>query len=126
MKAAGKAAIDANFTRYTVSQGIPELRQAICDRYKKDYGIETTPAEVIVTNGGKQSVYQAFQTVVNPGDEVVFADGVGHFPNQPLRGDGDLVGSHSVIGEEFGVCLRSPHLGHPAIDARHPSARNPV
>ena len=48
-KAAGKAAIDANFTRYTVVAGIPELREAICARYTRDYGIEVielTPDEL--------------------------------------------------------------------------------
>src|SRR3990170_1916602 len=51
-KAAGKAAIDANFTRYTAAVGIPELREAICARYKRDYGIEFGPAEVLLTAGG--------------------------------------------------------------------------
>jgi aspartate aminotransferase len=46
VKDAGKAAIDANFTRYTVAPGIPELRQAICGRYKQDYGVDITTQEV--------------------------------------------------------------------------------
>jgi aspartate aminotransferase len=71
VKAAGKAAIDANFTRYTVSQGIPELRQAICDRYKKQYGIDITPGEVLVTVGGKQALFNAALALYDPGDEVI-------------------------------------------------------
>jgi aspartate aminotransferase len=71
VKAAGKAAIDANFTRYTVAPGIPELRQAICDRYKQDYGVDTTPAEVLITVGGKQALFNAALALFDPGDEVI-------------------------------------------------------
>jgi aspartate aminotransferase len=71
VKAAGKAAIDANFTRYTPAPGIPELRQAICDRYKVQYGVEITPAEVLVTVGGKQALFNTALALVNPGDEVI-------------------------------------------------------
>jgi aspartate aminotransferase len=71
VKAAGKAAIDANFTRYTVSQGIPELRQALCDRYKNQYGVEITPAEVLFTVGGKQALFNVALALYDPGDEVI-------------------------------------------------------
>src|SRR5678809_1277141 len=54
VKAAGKAAIDANFTRYTVAPGIPELREAISKRYKALYDVDVSPAEVLMTVGGKQ------------------------------------------------------------------------
>src|ERR671922_2928212 len=57
VKAAGKTAIDANFTRYTPAPGIPELRQAICTRYKAQYDIDVTAAEVLVTVGGKQALF---------------------------------------------------------------------
>ena len=50
IKTAGKAAIDANFTRYTVSSGIPELREAICARYRQDYGIDI--AQIASRNSG--------------------------------------------------------------------------
>src|SRR5437868_13605476 len=46
VKDAAKAAIDANFSRYTNAMGIPEFREAICAQYKRDYGIDTTIAEV--------------------------------------------------------------------------------
>ncbi|MEQ1573544.1 MAG: pyridoxal phosphate-dependent aminotransferase [Vicinamibacterales bacterium] len=71
VKAAGKAAIDANFTRYTVAAGIPELRQAICDRYRNDYGVEITPGEVLLTAGGKQALFNTALALVNEGDEVI-------------------------------------------------------
>ncbi len=57
--------------RYTPAAGLPVLREAIVAKTKRDSGLEVAPTQVIVTNGGKQSVYQAFQAVVNPGDEVL-------------------------------------------------------
>jgi aspartate aminotransferase len=71
VKAAGKAAIDANFTRYTAAAGIPELREAICARYKGQYGVDITAAEVLVTNGGKQALFNAALALFNEGDEVI-------------------------------------------------------
>ncbi|MDQ1205882.1 pyridoxal phosphate-dependent aminotransferase [Microbacterium sp. SORGH_AS_0862] len=60
----------ANF-RYTPAVGLPALREAIAAKTLRDSGLEVSPSQIIVTNGGKQSVYQAFQAVVNPGDEVL-------------------------------------------------------
>src|SRR5215475_8518945 len=71
VKAAAKDAIDANFTRYTAAAGIPELREAICARYKRDYGVDITPAEVLFTVGGKQALFNTALALFNPGDEVV-------------------------------------------------------
>src|SRR6187431_2719193 len=71
VKDAGKAAIDANFTKYTVAPGIPELRQAICTRYKQDYGVDITPAEVLITVGGKQALFNTALALFDEGDEVI-------------------------------------------------------
>ena len=60
----------ANF-RYTPAAGLPVLREAIAAKTLRDSGLEVDTTQIIVTNGGKQAVYQAFQTVVNPGDEVL-------------------------------------------------------
>ncbi|MET2010469.1 pyridoxal phosphate-dependent aminotransferase [Microbacterium chocolatum] len=60
----------ANF-RYTPAAGLPVLREAIAAKTARDSGLDVAPSQVIVTNGGKQAVYQAFQAVVNPGDEVL-------------------------------------------------------
>ncbi|MFF7684066.1 pyridoxal phosphate-dependent aminotransferase [Microbacterium sp. NPDC007973] len=69
--AAAKALQDPKNYRYTPAAGLPVLREAIAAKTLRDSGLEVSPSQVIVTNGGKQSVYQAFQTVVNPGDEVL-------------------------------------------------------
>jgi aspartate aminotransferase len=57
--------------RYTPAGGLPELRTAIAAKTKRDSGLEVGADQVLVTNGGKQAVYQAFATVVDPGDEVL-------------------------------------------------------
>ncbi|CAN2222791.1 COG0436 Aspartate/tyrosine/aromatic aminotransferase [Candidatus Nanopelagicaceae bacterium] len=57
--------------RYTPTPGLPELRQAIVDKTKRDSNYEITVDQVLVTNGGKQAVYQAFATIIDPGDEVI-------------------------------------------------------
>ena len=71
VKAAGKTAIDQNFTRYTPAPGIPELREAICKRYETDYGIKITAAEVLMTVGGKQALFNTALALFNEGDEVI-------------------------------------------------------
>lgn len=93
VKAAGKAAIDANFTRYTPASGIPELRQAICDRYRNQYGVEITPAEVLMTAGGKQALFNAALALYDEGDEVIT-----HSPYWPtIPEQVKLVGAVPVI-----------------------------
>jgi aspartate/methionine/tyrosine aminotransferase len=57
--------------RYTPSPGLPELREAIVAKTKRDSHFEITADQVLVTNGGKQAVYQAFATIIDPGDEVL-------------------------------------------------------
>jgi aspartate/methionine/tyrosine aminotransferase len=57
--------------RYTPSPGLPELREAIVAKTKRDSHYEITADQILVTNGGKQAVYQAFATIIDPGDEVL-------------------------------------------------------
>ena len=57
--------------RYTPAAGLPELREAIVAKTKRDSNYEVTADQVLVTNGGKQSVYQAFASIIDPGDEVL-------------------------------------------------------
>ena len=71
IKAAAHEALDLNFTRYTPVAGIADLRRAICDRYNADYGVDYTDAQVIVTAGGKQALYNTALSLFGPGDEVI-------------------------------------------------------
>lgn len=68
--AVAAAAVPANH-RYTPAAGLPALREAVAAKTLRDSGYEISPADVLVTNGGKQAVYQAFATVVDVGDEVL-------------------------------------------------------
>lgn len=71
IKAAGAQALADNFTRYTATGGIAPLRQAIVEMMARDFGTRYDPAEVLVTNGGKQALFNAMATLLNPGDDVL-------------------------------------------------------
>jgi len=71
VEAASAAVLDPKNYRYTPAAGLPDLRQAIADKTLRDSGLAVTPAQVIVTNGGKQAVYQSFATLLDPGDEAL-------------------------------------------------------
>jgi aspartate aminotransferase len=71
VEAALVAVKDPKNHRYTPAAGLPELREAIALKTKKDSGTEVSAAQVTVTNGGKQAVYQAFAVILDPGDEVL-------------------------------------------------------
>jgi aspartate aminotransferase len=68
---AARAAIAKGLTHYTPSSGIPELRRAIAERYRKQLGIACEPAQVIVSNGAKHSLHNVLTVLCGPGDEVV-------------------------------------------------------
>lgn len=65
---AAHEAVDQGFTKYTAAEGIMELRQAVCGYFARQYGVNAKGENVIITNGGKQSLYQLFVTLLNPGD----------------------------------------------------------
>ncbi len=71
IKDAAIRAIDSGQTKYTAVDGIPELKEAICAKFKRDNGLDYTPAQVSVGTGGKQILYNALMATLNPGDEVV-------------------------------------------------------
>ena len=71
VEAAASAAHDPKNHRYTPAVGLPELRAAIMKKTRRDSGLEVGANQIVVTNGGKQAVYQAFATLLDPGDEVI-------------------------------------------------------
>ena len=71
IKDAAKRAIDQGKTKYTAVDGIPELKQAICAKFKRENDLTYTPAQITVGTGGKQTLYNAFMATLNPGDEVI-------------------------------------------------------
>ncbi len=71
VEAAVAAARDPKNHRYTPAGGLPELKKAIVAKTLRDSGLEIEPAQVLVTNGGKQAIYAAFAAMIDPGDEVI-------------------------------------------------------
>ncbi len=71
IKNAAQAAIEAGFTKYTPSSGIPELRQAISEKFQADNGLTYKPSQIIVSTGAKHSCYNAILATCQPGDEVI-------------------------------------------------------
>ncbi|OHC74156.1 MAG: aspartate aminotransferase [Rhodospirillales bacterium RIFCSPLOWO2_12_FULL_58_28] len=71
IKEAAKAAMDRGETRYTAVQGTPELRKAICAKFKRDNELDYKPDQITVGCGGKQTIYNAMMATLDPGDEVI-------------------------------------------------------
>jgi len=71
IKAAAIEALNAGFTKYTPSSGMPELRAAISEKFKRDNGLDYKPSDIIVSNGAKQSCFNAIMAVCGEGDEVI-------------------------------------------------------
>lgn len=71
IKRAAAEALAANFTRYTPTGGISDLKCAVVERHRSDFGSNYQPEECVVTVGGKQGIFEAVSAIVNPGDEVI-------------------------------------------------------
>lgn len=72
--AAAKAALDAGHTKYTPSSGLIPLRKAICEKFKKDNGLDYEPSQIIVSNGAKHSIFNACYALLDEGDEVIIPE----------------------------------------------------
>lgn len=71
VEAAERACREPRFHHYTPAGGLPELREAVAAKTKRDSGLSVEPSQVLITNGGKQAVYETFATLLDPGDEVL-------------------------------------------------------
>jgi aspartate aminotransferase len=71
VQAAVEACHTPRFHKYTPAGGLPELRAAVAEKTRRDSGYQVEPAQVLITNGGKQAVYEAFAALLDPGDEVI-------------------------------------------------------
>lgn len=68
---AGHKALELGMTKYTPASGIPELKEAICQKFKSDNALDYKPSQIVVSNGGKHSLFNAFMAILDPGDEVI-------------------------------------------------------
>jgi aspartate aminotransferase len=71
VEAAARACAVPRFHKYTPAAGLPELREAVAAKTARDSGLRVSPSQVLITNGGKQAVFEAFATLLDPGDEVL-------------------------------------------------------
>ncbi|MDO5758579.1 MAG: pyridoxal phosphate-dependent aminotransferase [Rhodobacterales bacterium] len=109
IREAGKRAIDEGKTRYTAADGISELKQAICAKFKRDNNLDYTASQVTVGAGGKQVLYNAFMATLNPGDEVVIpAPYWVSYPDMVLLAGGEPV--FVVGGMETGYKITGAQL----------------
>ena len=104
IKLAAAEALAANFTRYTPTSGIGDLKRAIVERHRTDFGSNYQPEECVVTVGGKQAIFEAVAALVNPGSEVIlpvpywtsFLDIIRYVDGQPVL-------LHTRQDEEFAI-----------------------
>jgi aspartate aminotransferase len=102
IKDAAVAAIAAGKTKYTAPDGIIELKQAICDKFKRDNGLEYKPSQVSVSSGGKQVLYNALIATMNPGEEVIVpAPYWVSYPDMVLLAGGTPVAVEAGIDQDF-------------------------
>ena len=99
---AGKKAMDDGYTKYTAGPGMIEFRKAICEKLKRENGINYDPAEILVSNGEKQSLYNVCQALFNEGDEVVnFAPYWVSFPEFVRLADAEPIIVSTVSEQNF-------------------------
>lgn len=71
IKDAAKKAIDENYSHYPPIAGYPELKEAVCHKFRRDNNLEYQPSQIVISTGAKQSIYNAFQVIIDEGDEVI-------------------------------------------------------
>lgn len=103
-KEAAKQAIDANFTHYTQVDGIPELKQAIISKLKRDNQLQYKPEQILVSCGAKHSIYNLLQATLNPGDEVIIpAPYWVSYPDMTILAEGVPVIIEAGIDQHFKI-----------------------
>ncbi len=104
IKAAAKQAVDDNYSRYSPVPGYPALRQAIVNKLKNENGLDYSPAQIVCSNGAKQSVCNAIMAIVGEGDEVIIpAPYWVSYPEMVLLADGTPVFVEAGIEQDFKI-----------------------
>ena len=102
IKDAAVAAISSGKTKYTAVDGIPELKQAICDKFARDNDLNYKPSQISVGTGGKQILYNALMATLNPGEEVVIpAPYWVSYPDMVLLAGGEPVVAPATLEQDF-------------------------
>ena len=107
IKEACVAALREGDTKYTAAAGTPQLREAICGKLQRENKLQYSPEQIVVSCGGKHSLYNIFQTILNPGDEVIIpAPYWVSYPDQVLLADGVPVFIHATQEQGFKITAR--------------------
>jgi len=102
IKNAAITAIQAGKTKYTAPDGMPELKQAVCDKFARENGLSYTPKQISIATGGKQILYNALMATLNPGDEVVIpAPYWVSYPDMVLLAGGTPVAVETTLENAF-------------------------
>ena len=111
IRKAAKEAMDDGFTKYTAGPGMIEFREAICKKLKQENDIEYDPADVLVSNGEKQSLYNACQALFDVGDEVVvFAPYWVSFPEFVRLANAEPIIVKTMPNQNFEPDIKEPLL----------------
>jgi len=106
---AAKDALDKGYTKYTPSSGIMDLKEAICEKLKRDNNLDYEPNEILISNGAKHSLYNIFQAILNPGDEVIIPSPYWvSYPEMVKMADGVPVFVNTL--DEHGFSIDLGHL----------------
>lgn len=112
IKAAAIAAINAGFTKYTPVAGTAELKQAICKKFENENGLHYKPSQIVVSNGAKHSLTNAFMAILNPGDEVIIpAPYWLSYPEMVLLADGVPVIITTKVEDDYKITLEQLKAG---------------
>jgi aspartate aminotransferase len=104
IKQAAIKAIQDGFTKYTDVGGTPQLKQAVIDKFARENGLQYTPAQILVSVGGKQSFFNLAQALLNPGDEVIIpAPYWVSYPDMVMLADGVPVVISAGIDQQFKI-----------------------
>lgn len=107
VKEAAKQAIDDNFSKYPPVPGIPELREAIVEKFKRDNGLNYKISQVVVSTGGKQALANAIYSLIDPGDEVIVPSPYWvSYPAMIQLAGGKSVFVHAGIDQDFKITPR--------------------
>lgn len=116
IKDAAKQALDEGFTKYTPVPGLPELREAICEKFARDNDLHFKPTQIVVSNGAKQSIANLCLSLLNPGDEaVVFSPFWVSYAEIIQLAEGKVVPVYAGVDQDFKV---TPHQLDLAITPR--------
>lgn len=102
VKDAAIKAVENNMTRYTPVPGYQELREAVAQKFKRDNGLDYEPAQIVVSNGAKQSITNAILCLVNPGDEVIVPSPYWvSYPEMVVLAEGKVIGIDTNVETDF-------------------------